>query len=679
MNKLESWLSLQKKKSDRIISLEETLLGGNFLNYAYYRLRFFSFRVFVHLALRLLEVKIFLLLLPASTVYAFLIGRILLVSVNAFWWGLLEGLREKVRQLAHAKKLFKIPALISQWMGSSFALSVIGLICLVTFNLFQFKTFLKLETVYLSFCFIRLMLEIPLATFHSGIYAIRRIYRPLYWIIIVELISSLGVFALYPFLGVWAFPITFFISTLLNLSVRFFYTKKVYLFYRFWPLPLDQFGKNWKSFLRKFNSKNLSMGLANTLMGYECLILVLFLHQNKAAFGTNHLLLLFFILSPLLIAGYEWARLFYFDFKKLELGYYGYFKQRFQNQVEQFALGWGALNSLLVIGFGYFLGDKTFANQLWWMLPFFMVNSLLAYEQVKAFSENNYSLLIQSGLIFLGGVFILWYFPATFQLQAFYLSLVALGALWQLKRMEEKAGFSRFFSMLSLTEWLRQLKTVDQKVRIGYVAFSQDIDFFKLNALANKIRQRLTHGDELCLYLPNKIFWFEKNRENITKEEVIHRVEGLCDDVQITSFYSNGRVALQQSFLKEEVCDVSLEGSSVPSVDAKSLQETFEKMIANGFTFNPNSNDESKVNSLSAQQKRQILFEALSFSKTLTFSTKTNSPFEITVFCRNGEMELIFIVPKSQTQRGLRQKWFQFIRAVNLQEFFVNSSPQVNL
>ena len=141
MNKLEGWLSLQKKKSDRIISLEETLLGGSFLKYAYYRLRFFAFRVIVHLALRLLEVKVFLLLLPASTVYAFLIGRILLVSVNAFWWGFLEDLREKVRQLAHAKKLFKIPSLISQWLVISFILSLLGLfvsLFLISFNLKHF-------------------------------------------------------------------------------------------------------------------------------------------------------------------------------------------------------------------------------------------------------------------------------------------------------------------------------------------------------------------------------------------------------------------------------------------------------------------------------------------------------------------------------------------------------------
>jgi hypothetical protein len=647
MNKLDRWLSSQKKRSDRIISLEETLLGSNFLKYAYYRLRFFAFRVFVHIALRLVEVKIFLLLLPSSTVYVFLIGRILLVSANALWWGILEDLREKVRRLAQSKKLFKIPSLISQWIISSFILSLLGLVCLIFLNLFYHKTILKLETVYLSFCFLRLMLEIPLATFHSGIYAIRRIYRPLYWILIVELIASLGAFSLYPLLGVWAFPLTFFISTLLNLSVRFFYTKKVYLFYRFWPLSFDQVDKRWNTFLSKFNRTNLITGVANMLMGYECLILVLFLHKNKMSLGANHLLLLFFILSPLLIAGYEWARLFYFDFKKLEMGFYSHFKQQFQNQVEQFALGWGALNGILVISASYFLAEQEFTDKLWWLLPFFLINSLLAYKQVKAFSEKNYTLLIKSGLTFLGGIFVLWYFPASFQLQSIFLCLVALGALWQLERLEEKIGFGSSFSILPLTEWLRHLKFIEQKVRIGCITFSQDIEFFKLNAFANKIQQRLKAGNEICPFLPNQIFWFERDSEDVTKEVVIHQVEGLCREVQLSPFYADGKTAFRESFLKE-IIDADI---AQDAFDINQLKEIFNKKIANGLYFIPNS--ESKLNFLSSHQKRQILFEALNFSKNLTFS-KAQSSFEVTAYSPNGEIELIFIIPKT-TKRNLRQ------------------------
>ncbi|MEZ5406309.1 MAG: hypothetical protein R3F23_09175 [Verrucomicrobiia bacterium] len=577
-------------------------------------------------------------------------------------------MREKVRHLANSKKLFKIPDLISQWLVSSFILSLLGLACLIIFNLFQNS--LTLETLYLSFCFVRLMLEIPLATFHSGIYAIRRIYRPLYWIVIVELIASLGALSLYPSVGAWAFPLTFFVATLVNLAVRFYYTKKVYLFYRFWPLPLEKFAKNWKINLKKFGANNFSQGIANALMGYECLIIILFLHRDKTTFALNHFILLFFILSPLLIAGYEWARLFYFDFKKLELGYYNHFKQQFQNQVERFALGWGALNSLLVISFGYFLGNKNLTSQLWWMLPFFLINSLLAYEQVKAFSETNYPSLIRSGLTFLSGIFILWYLPVTFETQTFYLSVIALGALWQLQRDETKSLRIPLSVVLPLTEWLRQLSQVNKKVRVGCVTFPEETRLFKLNALANKIKQGLTKGNEVCLYLPNKIFWFEKNSENLTRENVIGRVEALCEDVQISSFYPDGKAALQQSFLKDEIYRSNVEGISV--VNIETLKEIFEKMITTGLVFCPNSNEQS--NFLSAQQKRQILFEALNFSKNLSFS-KSNSPFEVTAFCPNGEMKLIFIVPKLKTKRVLRKKWFQLIRTINLQEFFGRSLP----
>ena len=44
MKKLNQWFDNQRKKSEAIVTLEETLLGGSFLRYAWFRLRYFTFR-----------------------------------------------------------------------------------------------------------------------------------------------------------------------------------------------------------------------------------------------------------------------------------------------------------------------------------------------------------------------------------------------------------------------------------------------------------------------------------------------------------------------------------------------------------------------------------------------------------------------------------------------------------
>ena len=664
MKKLNQWFHRQRKRSEAIITLEEILLGGNFLHYAWFRLRYFIFRTLVEVALRFVELKILLFLLPTSVAYVLIGIRILLVLGNGFWWGALEVFREKIRQLHRAGKLFKIPDVIGSWLSLSLLISLAGLIALLIIggNKLATQDSIKIETIYGLICFFRFLLEISLTTFHSGIYAIRRIYRPLYWIIIIELISSLGALALFPLIGIWSLPLAFLLSSLINFSVRFFYTKKVYHLYLYWPLKLNFSLKRWQRFLPLFQSNHFfTAGLAHAFMRYEVLLLILFFHHLKKGEWSGNILTLIFILTPLLVASREWAQLFYFDFKRLEGGLYENFRKQFQKQVEDFSLLWGLVVWLIILGFSQFILKIYSIEPFLWLAPFFLINSILAYEQVKAFSDKNYNLVIQSGFVFLVGTVFLWNFLPSPTAQFAYLGLATLGALRQVKKNTE-LSYQDSFHLLPILDWLRQLRNFSGPVKLGWLETSEEGKMWQLKTLAEKIQHHFNAKGRITLCLPDKILWFETGA--FTSEKLIKIGAGLIKQWSITPLYSNGAEALQNSILKEIL---GLRSELLIARDT--LAACFKEKFPNGliYDFNPLG----KLNYLGYKEKRSILFDAIFFAKNLVLS-KSRSAFEITTLCDEGKIKIIFIIPKTKASHDARSQWVDDLRQINLMNAIQN-------
>lgn len=657
MKKLNQWFHRQRKRSEAIVTLEETLLGGSFLRYAWFRLRYFIFRTIVEVILRFIELKVLLSLLPTSVAYILIGIRILLVCGSGFWWGALEVFREKIRQLHRASKLFKIPDVISSWLSFSLLMSFAGLIILFCVTIYKLiANGVELVTVYGLICFFRFIVEIPLTTFHSGIYAIRRIYRPLYWIIIVELISSLGALALFPLIGVWSLPVTFLISSLVNFLVRFYYTKKAYYFYRYWPLKLNLSLKRWQRFLPLFQNNHFFIaGLAHAFMRYEVLLLILCFHHFKNGVGSGNILTLIFILTPLLVASREWAQLFYFDFKRLEGELYENFRRQFQKQVEDFSLLWGLAVWLIILGLSQFILKAYSINQFFWLAPFFLINSLLAYEQVKAFSDKNYGLVIQSGLVFLVGTAFLWNFSSNPTAQFAYLSLTTLGSLRQVKKNTELA-YKNSSHLLPILDWLRQLKSFSEPVKLGWLEINEEGKIWQLKTLAEKIRHHLNVDGQITLYLLDKILWFETGSFSV--EKLVKIGAGLIKNWSITSFYSNGIDALQNSQLKG-----ILGLRNELSYTRESLITHFKERFPTGFIYDFNQMDQ--LVNLDAEERRSILFDAVFFAENLV-SSEGQSSFEVTTLCDNGRIELIFVTPKIKVSSEVKKQWTNTLRQMNL-------------
>ncbi|MCP4382884.1 MAG: hypothetical protein GY798_15940, partial [Hyphomicrobiales bacterium] len=99
MSRFGAWLTETSKADARFPRLEECLLFGGFPRYLLHRLRFFLPTMYARSLVHLAEVATFYFLLPAHDLPLLMLVILLHFGLEGFWWGALEPMRLRIRQL----------------------------------------------------------------------------------------------------------------------------------------------------------------------------------------------------------------------------------------------------------------------------------------------------------------------------------------------------------------------------------------------------------------------------------------------------------------------------------------------------------------------------------------------------------------------------------------------------
>src|SRR5439155_10376509 len=175
-----------------------------------------------------------------------------------------------------------------------------------------------------------------------------------------------------------------------------------------------------------------------------------------------------FLSMPTIRAAADWARLLYFDLKRLELRLFTNLRRRFERQTWQLAwllgvLFWAIADAVSVAFYGHALGGLSTA-----LLAFFLARSVLARQQIQAFAARSYAAVIGTGvacLAGLGAVGTLGGGDARRLAAVALVTGVCAAALNRLTRAERAHG-EPGTALLTL-EWLRRLGHVREPVRVG--------------------------------------------------------------------------------------------------------------------------------------------------------------------------------------------------------------------
>jgi len=680
-SRLSRWFDGRAANQRQIPQLEEALIGGRFLRYAAYRLRFFGARYVADTTVHLVRFLFLYAIFRQSQLYAVVLTYAVAASVESFWWGGLEVMRTGVRTLYRKGNPRQIPRLVAGWLcvsGLLAAMSVVGgAVWIAASVLTQHRGFTPADLYMLSIV-AGLAAALVTRCYHSGIYAIRRIYRPFRVVIGVELAGFALTVASWPLLGPWSFPIAVTASTAVSTAVVVLYTRRAYSFLGFRP-------EEWISLtglvrLRGAVREFIFAGLANAVVEMDSLLVVALAIALSGL--ASPLFIVFFAASPTVRAAAGWAKLFYFDLKRLDVRLLGVIRRRFERRLCGLAVALGVVAWLVTCAIASlaYRGDLHLIYLP--LLVFFMARSVLSTVQVAAFSQGAYARVVAGGAILVAALLVM-------RIEAFdaVATLLALGvvtaattlALLITRLLPAAERLKTRAEPLCLSTWLAALTAVRGPVRVA-VALFDDVhqgavasrDRAKLRSaerldVAEQVAHRLARRGHVASLFPDAIVWYELSAEHALVDDawLIKRSAGAIRSIRRSGHYRDGAAAAAAAVTAGIIDGVAVLPSNAgrpASVD--DVTRVFAELFPDGAVLaDGNRGTHAALRAMPAKASKRILADALRFSREFRRNSD-GSRFDVTTLCTQRGIERIFVVDR-QGHPALRSEWHRFIREAN--------------
>jgi hypothetical protein len=463
------WLSKRRARLERVPRLEDALVGPAPMRYAVYRLKYVFLRAAVRTVFRLLELALFVSAFSFAVLGPVLWIRSVTLVGEGLWWGALEGLRREVRQ--HGTSGTSPLATIRAWLALAGALGLLVValsVAWVVWGPSRFVGFSAIDTFVLG-CAVRWGLDLWVRAYHSGVYGIRRVYRPLWSLLAVDVADVVVFIAAYWWLGSWGFGISLALVGVVRALLSFAFTRRVYR-----QLKLTVGSPRW--WLRSARRHrwpvrhSVNSALGNVVTQLDALLVLGLLLTPGDEEGGLLLAALFHGVAPLQAAAFSWSRLFYFDFKRLESWGSPLLLQRFESFLGRVAwwvpwpLGLMTLALLATLWKGPF-----------WLLSLELlalaaVRARLSLLHVRAYSLSDHRFLAK---LFLGLLALLSVTPLLGRLppQASLGAVVLLAGLGLglLGKSTLVMAPRSTKSVPGLSVWMRRLSEEEGPVRVGLV------------------------------------------------------------------------------------------------------------------------------------------------------------------------------------------------------------------
>jgi len=676
VNELRQWFEAQARRAERAVFLEEALLGNRFWDYAYYRLRFFFARYAVASVTHAVTVLLLYRFFDRTHFVIVLLAYAVASVVTNFWWGSLEALRTEVRSLYRRRAPHLIPKTIGRWLSLALQLAAVtALATTVWLGVDAARNGgVKPADLYVFAIGLRLSVQFFSRAYHAGIYAIRRIYRPLPAILGVEVLGIVVALLLAPFLGAWALPVGALIGVPIVAGLSIMYTRRAYRFLGISPSRFVEVARLQPPPRRAFRDF-FGGGISYALIGLDSLLVIVLFTTDRSGAGKTGLFALLFLLSPTVRAGSEWAQLIYFDLKRLEIRVFRNLRRRFEADILRLALVLGVIFACVafLVGARIYrapLGDLALA-----LGPFFVAISLLAWAQIRAYSDRAYPALIATGSAYLAGfVAVGWTVPGE-TATVLALTGVALAGFVCLELRPDVRAEGDGATLLSPTEWIAELRLLEVPVRVSSAQFyadpaaatpEGDDDRWRRLQVGDRIALRLPRPARAALLEPGLLAWYEPARKRTLDRPALATLGGGLLHFAGEKSAQTGSDALwtaaRAGLLGRELAVVAADPSPPPST--QELRSSFESMFTSGIVYAPDEPVPVRLDALPAEDKRAVVAGAVAYARELR-SRPLRSRFLVTAFCERGELRLVFLVSRRAPDR-LRARWEELITRSNL-------------
>jgi hypothetical protein len=676
MKKLDRWLGRLARSASRMVLLEDALLADRFRPYAVYRLRFFFLRYAVSSVV--FGVKFILLFtLFANEFFELLRLQVIAGLIAHTWWGSLETMRGAVRDLHRSGRTFLVPREIARWLSFGVQLALVTILAVGTWAALRgTRGGFDAADLYVVAIFLRLAAGFVVRCYHSGAYALRRVYRPLSSMLAADVASFVGTLLLWPAVGRWSFPIATLASTAVTVTLSLIFTSRTYRFFGFFPHRAIDLRTRppLRGRWREFALGGASYGL----LRLDALLVLGLFRGQTSVFGDAVLFTLFFALGPTVRAGFEWAQLFYFDLKRLEVPLFADLKASFERHLLRLAWAMGLIFWVVAVLVTTVIFQRGLGILYVATLPFFVVRAFLAVHQIRRYAEGAYVRLLTSGVVAFAG-FLLIGRLALSPVERIVWAAVVLGVATTIVAARSGGNLRAraWRTPLWAMEWLQGVSAVDQSVRVRSVQFwegPRDNDLasrpwhqenrWRYAELADSLARRLRGRGAVAIFAPDRLTWFEladRGEPEMDVGWIVQRGGGHVVRVAETDWYPNGRTALSRAW-QDGLLGPPPESDGERSAAAPAdLRARFSSWFPTGLILRPTASEPAVRSDLASEERRAILADAMSFGRDLG-PFKGRATFDVTALFEDGRLTEIFVV-SSRERASKRLRWRAEVRA----------------
>ncbi|KUI39301.1 hypothetical protein AU194_14780 [Mycobacterium sp. GA-2829] len=529
MNDIDRWFERTGRRRHRTVSLYGCLLTGRMFEYFRYRLRYALIVDGATFVVHVAEFLIILTSLGGLAAFTVMILRVGSFIVSGAWWGLLEVMRERLRGLSLTRDRDAVEREISSWLVLSLiaatAVAVAG--AAVALSLLP-STDDPLGLLYALLVVLELALRMPVRVLHSGMYATRRIYRPLWTLFAPTAVQMVVIGAGVFFYPAAAVVLAIIVSNALSIGITIHFALRLYRLNGVSPRL-----RTARSLRDRLPRIPIRQGFDATVAGLGLRLDAIAVLAIAGIYGTStrsfdltagfeawrdiDAFQFFYLVLPLLRGAYEATAVFYFDFVRLRRipalrEYRVWFFHRLLIVTPVVTLYfWG-----LAVMLGLFVLPGIPFTFLLALLPLFIVRSFIGTYQVRLFAEGQFRALNLT-IAFSAVLFALVWIDANpasdlVELTAAMLTLLIVHI--NLQHLRDRIPPSP--SQLPLGDWIRALAAEPGPVRAGTITVPEWIPQRQRAAAIDLMRSSLASNGCLAFCSATTLVFY--TRRDLARE-----------------------------------------------------------------------------------------------------------------------------------------------------------------
>ena len=525
LNDIDRWFKRTGRTGTRVVSLYPSLLTGRTSAYLRYRMRYPLILSTVQFGAHVAEFFLILSSLGGMAALTVMVLRVGSLAVGGAWWGLLEVMRERLRDFSRSGNRDASEYEIGRWLVLAAVVAVVvtvgaGIALLVLHpsgddpvaHLYAFLIVLELAANF------------PVRVLHSGVYATRRVYRPP-WSVFVSPAVQLTVLAV----GFYFYPTAAIIISIIAANAIGIWITVRYALEAYRLMGLQPKRPSGQPLWRMLPRIPLRLGLETALAGLGMRLDAILVLAIAGVYGTNtrtfdltaadaawrHVdaFQFFYLILPLFRGTYESAGIFYFDFVRLrrhpELHEFRWqFSRKLLWLSPGFALYFWGLSAAL----GLTVLKDVPVTFLLALLPLFAVRSVIGIYQIRLFAEGRFGIHLASMAFLVVLLWLVWIKPdpASDLVQITAAMIAQLILLMNLQHVRDRRE-PPLPTMLTMGDWLGTLIAEPGPVLVGTATIPDSVTTKQRSATLDAVHQSLCSKGHFAFRSPKEMLYFESD------------------------------------------------------------------------------------------------------------------------------------------------------------------------